>query len=389
MKRTHFGLLAVALIATACSESGEVTGPAAVSPDASKGLEHARIDGGAAGTVYTATNATAGNEILVYGRSGDGVLELVDRVATGGLGTGSGLGNQGGLVATGGGRWLLAVNAGDNTISVLRRGPRGDLSLSDVVGSGGEMPISVARHGTLVYVLNAGGDGAISGFRLVRGKLRPIDDSARPLSQPAPGPAQISFTNDGSRLVVTEKGTNRIVTYLIHRRTGLASEPIVNASAGATPFGFAFDSRGRLIVSNAAGGAPGAGSLTSYLVRRDGSLDPIDIEVPNFQAAPCWVVVTNDGRFAYTTNTGSNTTSGYRIDSRGRLELLEASGASGTNTGAPIDAAVSQRGGRFLYVLNGSGNAIDAFRIGSRGELTSIAGGITGLPPGTNGLVAF
>lgn len=382
MNRRNFGLVAVALIAAACSETGDVAGPGAAIEPAFTGV-------GPSGDVYTMSNSAAGNSILHYVRGADGALGFVAEVATGGLGTGSGLGNQGGLTASDGGHWLFVVNAGDNTVSVLERGPGGALTLTDVEASGGTMPVSVTQHGNRVYVLNGGGAGGISGFRFAGGDLSPIAGSARPLSQASPGPAQVEFTSGGSQLVVTEKGTNRILVYGVDRSTGLASQPVVNASTGATPFGFAFDNRGVLIVSNAVGGAAGAGSLSSYAVRSDGTLDVLDPEVPNFQGASCWVVVTNDGRYTYTTNAASNSTSGYGIVPGGRLELLDPSGVSGMNSGAPIDAAISVHGGRYLYVLNGAARAIDAFRIESDGSLTAVPGGVGGLPAGTNGLLAF
>jgi len=382
MKRRNFGLFAIALIATACSENGDLTGPGAAFEPAFSGV-------GPAGVVYTMTNAAAGNSILQYGRDADGALSLVGEIPTGGLGTGTGLGNQGGLTVSDGGHWLFVVNAGDNTVSVFERGPGGGLTLTDVEASGGTRPISITQHDNRVYVLNGGGAGGIAGFAFANGDLQPLAGSARPLSQAAPGPAQIEFTANGSQLVVTEKGTNRILVYNVDRSTGLASQPVVNASSGTTPFGFGFDNRGVLIVSNAVGGAAGAGSLSSYGVRSDGTLDVLDPEVPNFQGASCWVVVTNDGRFTYTTNAASNSTSGYGILPDGRLELLDAAGVSGINSGAPIDAAISVHGGNYLYVLNASAHAIDAFRIESDGALTAVAGGVGGLPAGANGLVAF
>lgn len=382
MNRRTFGLLAFAAFAAACSENGDVTGPDASLQPAFDGV-------GGPGNVYTMSNATAGNTILAYERSQDGSLAFVAEYPTGGLGTGGGLGNQGGLATAPGGRWIFAVNAGDNTISVFAHGPDGNLALTDLVSSGGAMPISVTHHDNVLYVLNAGGDGNIVGFDFDNGQLTMIAGSERPLSQSAPGPAQIEFVRNGAQLVVTEKSTNRILVYNIDRRTRMASQPVVNVSVGTTPFGFAFDNRGRLIVSNAAGGAAGAGSLSAYAIRKNGTLEVTAAEVPNFQAAPCWVVVTKDGRYTYTTNTGSNTTSGYRIHPHGQLELLDPSGVSGSNTGAPIDAAVTRLGGKYLYVLNAAGNAIDAFAIESNGDLTPVAGGVTGLPAGTNGLVAY
>src|SRR5262249_5741293 len=114
--------------------------------------------------VYTMSNAASGNHILVFSRGSDGSLSPAGSVATGGNGTGAGLGNQGGVVLTDDGEWLLAVNAGSNSVSVFAVEDEG-LRLIDVAASGGLRPISIATHDNLVYVLNAGSD-AVSGFVL-------------------------------------------------------------------------------------------------------------------------------------------------------------------------------------------------------------------------------
>src|SRR5687768_13369046 len=74
--------------------------------------------GGNAGVVYTLTNEAAGNAVAVFDRSADGSLAPAGSVATGGLGSGGGLGSQGAIVLEG--RRLLAVNAGSNSVSLLR-----------------------------------------------------------------------------------------------------------------------------------------------------------------------------------------------------------------------------------------------------------------------------
>src|SRR5687767_8556756 len=112
-----------------------------------------------AGQVYTASNAVAGNAVLIYDRGADGSLQSAGSVATGGTGTGSGLGNQGGVVLSGSGRVLLVVNAGSNSISSFGVLNNGSLELIDVEASGGLLPKSVSEHRGLVYVLNAGGSG--------------------------------------------------------------------------------------------------------------------------------------------------------------------------------------------------------------------------------------
>lgn len=150
------------------------------------------------------------------------------------------------------------------TVSVLRVGPR-TLTVTDVEPSVGGSPVSVAVSGSLVYVLNAATD-SIAGFRLSpHGDLTPIFDSVRPLSGSGTAPAQIAFSPDGDVLLVTEKATNRIVTFHVQAdgRPGLA---LMQASVGQTPFGFAFGKCGQVFVSEAFGGAPNASATSSYEV---------------------------------------------------------------------------------------------------------------------------
>jgi len=78
-----------------------------------------------------------------------------------GSGAGSGLGSQGALALSEDGRWIFAVNAGSNDVSVFRVNGRG-LSLASRSPSGGIRPVSLTVHDDVLYVLNAGGDGNIS-----------------------------------------------------------------------------------------------------------------------------------------------------------------------------------------------------------------------------------
>jgi len=142
--------------------------------------------------------------------------------------------------------------------------------------------------------------------------------------------------------------------------------------------------RGNLIVSEAFGGT--ASALSSYDLSPDGELNVISPSVAaGTEKAACWVVVTKNGRYAYTTNTASGTVSSYTIRHNGTLQLANAQAAS--VGGAPIDAAITGNG-RFLYVLNAALNRIDGLQINSDGTLAAVAAGITGLPAGTNGLAA-
>jgi 6-phosphogluconolactonase len=340
------------------------------------------------GAVYTLTNDPGGNAVAAFDRAPDGALKPAGTFPTGGTGTGGGLGNQGGLVLGPGSRHLFAVDAGSDEISSLAV-ERDGLRLVDTVPSGGDTPVSVTAHGDLLYVLNAGGaagPGNITGFRIGRGgELRQIAQSTRPLSADQTGPAQIEFDPSGDVLVVTEKATNAIDTYTVGR-DGRASGPDVFASAGQTPFGLAFAGDDTLIVSEAFGGT--ASALSSYDADRDGGLATITSSLfAGSQRASCWVVVTDDDRVAFTTNTASGTISSYAIGHDGGLSLLDDVAVQ--PGGAPIDAALS-RGSRFLYVLNAAQNRIGAYSVGRDGTLETLTGfGASGLPAGANGLVAL
>ncbi|MDQ3700168.1 MAG: lactonase family protein, partial [Chloroflexota bacterium] len=325
--------------------------------------------------------------VAIFDRANNGALTPAGTVPTGGRGTGGGLGNQGALTLADEGRWLLAVNPGSDDVSIFRvHADR--LELTDRVMSGGTLPISVTIHDDLVYVLNDGGTANITGFRIERGgKLRLLPGSTKPLSTAAPDAAQVGFSPDGDVLVVTEKATNVISTYRVGR-DGIAMGPRAQPSNGATPFGFAFlRRRDRLLVSEAAGGAPDASAVSLYDLANDGRLRVLDGSVPTTETAACWIAVTPDGRFAYAANAGSGTITGYRVVAGSRLVRLDEDGVTaGAPDQGPIDVAID-RSGRFFYVLNGGTETIGAYRIEHDGALTAVAGA-AGLPNGATGLAA-
>jgi 6-phosphogluconolactonase (cycloisomerase 2 family) len=376
MKITRAILLTAAL--AACSQDQDTSRQFALSPSFDRGSN-------VVGQVYTMSNSASGNAVLVFDRAADGSLTAAGSYATGGTGTGAGLGNQGGLVISG--SWLAVVNAGSNDVSLFTVNGDGSLSLADRVASGGTMPISVTISGNLLYTVNAGGTGNISGFTIANGDLTTIAGSTRPLSSSAAGPAEIAFAPGGQWLVVTEKNTNKISTYPVGPN-GAAGAGVTTNSSGMTPFGFAFTNSGFLIVSEAFGGAANASAVSSYDAEGDGTWDAVSPSVPTTETSACWIAISNSGRFAYAANTGSGTISGYAIQ-HGALTRLDADGITGTlGAGtAPADMAFS-RDGRYLYVRAGGTNQITIFSASHDGSLTTLSGWISGLPAGWSGLAA-
>ncbi len=387
MHLSHTSRLAIAAAAVAllgACDRTDAVGPKLEPEFSSAGLN-------TPGAVYTMTNAADGNAVAVFTRSGEGTLEPAGSWATGGLGNGGDLGNQGSIVVSRNHQFLFVVNAGSDDISSFAIRP-GALELVSRVSSGGMQPVSVATYQDLVYVVNAGGKGSIMGFRVGEdGSLAPVSGSSMPLSgADAPGPAQIAFSRDGRFLAVSEKATNLIDIYTLNR-DATPSGPMAQPSAGETPFGLGFGLRDQLIVSEAFGGAAGLASASSYHVARDGTLDVITPALGNTQTAACWAAVTPNGRLTFTANTPSNTISGYWIAPDGSLSLVDQDGVTGmSNAGdLPKDIAFSHNG-RYLYALNSGAGSVGVFVIGDDGSLTHLQDSDAVLPAGVvNGIAAW
>jgi len=354
------------------------------------GHEHGHGNGhGRSGSVvWVQTNELSGNSIVVYDRAANGTLSQAGTYATGGNGGAAAPGtesdriaSQDSLVYDSGHSLLIAVNAGSDTVTTFKA--HGDrLQGRKVVSSGGQFPASIAVHGRLVYVLNAGGPGIVQGYWLRGHHLRPIAGSARSLglanANPPnflSSPGQVGFSPNGRKLLVTTKMSGSNIDVFRVRRDGtLSAAPVVNASATPVPFAFTFTPQGRL-----ASGEAGASSLTTYELNGDGTLsDPRS--AADGQAALCWIVRAGD--FYYVSNTGSNNVSSFTVGADGTPALLAAV-AGTTNTGN-IDLTVS---GRYLYVQTGLAGTIDGFHINGDGSLTSI-GSVTGLPAGQEGIAS-
>ncbi len=347
---------------------------------------------GERGAVYTETNTSVANAVVVFDRAADGKLTPYGTFFTGGDGTGKSLGAQGEVILSPDNKMLFAVNAGSNEISVFAVRRRA-LILVDKVASGGMEPVSLTLHDDLLYVLNRGGSGGVSnitGFKVAtEGKLSPISNSTQLLSTARPDPPQVGFSPNGKLLIVTEKATNLIDTFVV-RRDGRTIGPIFHKSSGQTPFGFSFGPTGEMIVSEAFGGAPNASAISLYVPHTNGALDLITGTSPTHQTAACWSVTTEDGKYTYTTNTGSGTVSGYYIDKKGGLTLLNADGVTGgvpdVNLTKPTDMALTP-GSHYLYALQSLVGGILEWRVEANGSLPFL-GGVTILPVSSCGLAA-
>jgi hypothetical protein len=349
------------------------------------------------GHIYVNDNTAGANTIAAFDRHADGSLtpQPGSPFAAGGAGTGSIVGSQGSLQITADGRYLLAVDAGSNQVSVLRLRPNGSIAPVEGVqaSSGGVEPISLAVHGNLVYVANegdktTGGGSNYTGFTLnPGGRLTPLSNSTFALPSTA-NPGDILFNSTGTNLVGVEVGTAdpstfRIDSFVVGREARISPAPgSPFAAEAAGPFGSEFSPAdpSHLYVSNAHGGA-GNGSISAFSVAGSGALSSIGASpYADQQTAPCWVEISHDGRYLFTVNTGSTTISGYQVLSDGSLSLVGTTAFSSGTGIRPFDARLDPSGDH-LYVVDAALRAVSAFAV-SGGSLTELTGSPFALPNG-------
>lgn len=366
--------------------------------DEDQQYEHGNSNARPDGVVFAMSNATAVNRIFVYRRETDGRLTLVRSVRTRGLGIGVDLDTQGALRLSQDNRFLYAVNAGSDEVSVFAvHGTR--LRVIQTVYAG-DQPVSLTLHADLLYVLNGSVAGnGIRGFRIGRdGTLTPLPDSFRALSSPIAVPGDIVFSPDGKFLLVPHKTTNVLLTpmntidgFVIGADGYASAMPVANASFGLRPFSLAFRNDGKVVVVEAFNAAPNRSALSSYNSFADARLDVVSGSVANGQTDACWVVVSKDQRFVFTANFGSGTISSYRIEpSSGAVSLLAGAAASTGATSQPVDLSLSEDG-RFLFLLLRGTGGVASFQVDANGALLPRGIVVGGLPvrDGASGLASY
>jgi 6-phosphogluconolactonase len=340
------------------------------------------------GHTYVNDNAAGSNTIAAFDRHADGSLTPIpgSPFAAGGAGLGAGLGSQGAIQASPDHRFLLAVDAGSNQISVLRVGAHGvPVLVGNPVSSGGVEPVSVTinRFG-LVYVANVGNGGSnYAGFFLTpQGHLIRLPGHTVAVPEGS-AVGNVFFNSTGDRLVGTRDNTSLIDSFAVRldgRLVAAPGSPFPAQSLGPIGAEFRPTNPSQLYVSNAHAGA-GLGTVSAFRVSRRGVLTSIgDSPVPDGQTAPCWVEISHDGKWLFAVNTGSANISSYAIERDGSLVL------HGTtpfiNGAGAVDARLAPDG-KSLSVTGGRGLVVSSFAV-KGGDLTELASSPVALPAGTS-----
>jgi hypothetical protein len=379
------GAVAVAVVGGAAASKGGPAGSAVV------------------GYVYINDNTAPLNTVAGFARHADGALTALpgSPFAVGGAGLGQPDASQGSLQLSADGRYLLAVDAGSNQVSVLRIKPDGSLQIAQgsPVSSNGVDPVSVAVSGGLVYVANAGpgtsrGDTNYTGFTLnAGGHLRALAGSTYVLSNDSK-PGDVLFNSDGSKLVGTRILSSQIDSFTVGSNgllTAAAGSPFAaQAFTPAQGWGqlgseFSPTDPAQLFVSDAhvapPTNGPAAGLVSSFTVAADGTLSPIGSSpFVNDGKASCWVEISHDGAYLFVVNTASASISSYSIGSSGALSFLHSTAPGAIGAGAE-DARLSPDGSS-LWVVESGTNAVSGFSVNG-GTLTplSAAAGPGGATP--------
>lgn len=330
------------------------------------------------GAVFAATNDVKKNEVVMYSRSTTGALKLIGSFATGGRGEGGindPLQAQSSVALSSDHKFLFVVNAGSSSISVFQVYSTG-LVLVEKKSTEGGNPVSVAVHDDLVYVANVGGTYHTAGFHLKSwGALEFIENSKQPLSFLDTEPGAIAFSPDGSKVIVTERQTNKVDVFTV-AADGSLTNPVVNNEQGIEPFGASFAPSGALLVSEA-----GSGAVSSYTINSNNTLSVITSKAPAGGGATCWVIAA--GKYVYAANSVSSDVGFFSLGSSGSLAALGVTGMQTTNvkalfppgipvTSYPLDVAATPDN-QFVYVVYSVLGKVIGYQVGDDGKLTKIA----------------
>ena len=325
------------------------------------------------GFVYVQTNDAERNEVVVFGRKGDGSLARMSGYPTGGRGSGEPhLPSQSSVVLADG--RLYVTNAGSDDVTVFAIEGAG-LRLFDRMPAGGSTPRSVAVHGESVYVLNTAGTPSVA---RLGGDVVALPEGS--------DPAQVAVTPDGRTLLVTDRASDSIHAFAIGDG-GVLGDIATHRSSGATPYGFDITDDGVLVVTEAAGAQVGKASASSYKLDAQARLAPVSAAVANTRSEVCWAVTSKDGRVVFVTNFGDGTISTYAIGRDGQLELREAVAATTVDGHPGIRDEALTSDGQYLYALHADTGRVFGWKVGAEGALSAL-GSANGLPLTAAGLAA-
>jgi 6-phosphogluconolactonase (cycloisomerase 2 family) len=366
-------------------------------PSASFGGSHATI-------VYTETNnpEQGQNAILAFRQDAlTGQLTQIGSFATGGTGqlnlpkiVGPDDGDQQ-VQATADGRFLYAVNEGSGSITAFRIQRNGGLERIGTFASGGDQPDSIGIAGHFLYVANRGDDAAgqtattapgVRGFRIdPNGSLTPISEASVDFAV-GTFATQTLVSRDNRFLFVETatlsgaSGGNTVNTFRIGDDGSLIAAPGGPASAGTNApllLGAAANPRFNIVYA----GFTSSSQVGVFTYDETGRTTFVNTAT-DAGTAPCWSVVSADGRYLYVSNTASNSIGVYSLADPlhpAQIQNLVLAGPHGnatTGQANSFEIALDPTGHSLFAITQSSnpafpqGNQLHTLQVSSNGTLS-------------------
>jgi DNA-binding beta-propeller fold protein YncE len=366
----------------------------------------ARRAGPAETTIYVQSNnpQEGQNAVLAFQRDARGNLRQIGEFATGGTGqlnvpklVGPDDGDKQ-VVATPDGRFLFTVNQGSDSISSFRIRRDGGLELIGVFGSRGDQPDGLSVIGDRLYVANRGDAAGVPGttepnvtgfFIGGNGALTPIPDSTISFAVDTLA-TQVEASPDGRFLFVNlasfspdpVEGGNTVVPFAVQTDGTLELAPggFVGASDDPTvQLGITFHPDLNIVYAGLAADAE-VGVFTYDETGRTSFVG----DAADSGLAPCWLVVSADGRFIYVANTATDSISVYSLADPLRPVEIQELELAGPRSGGDNNAGLAQAfeialspDGRSLFVVTQTtdpsfpeGNQLHTLRVARDGTLS-------------------
>jgi hypothetical protein len=399
------------LAAMACASDGFGVDPAEQEPTSSV---QAAITGDLTqGAVFVQGDSpVGGNQVYAYSRDSTGFLTFAGAFATGGNGSGLGTVNEGQHSVVRDGNLLFVTNAGPNSlldlngsVSVFVIGPTG-LKLADVKSTHGIQPLTVARRGNVVVVVNSIEDSLQSYVLDASNHLIPkthVVLNTNLLHGGALGhPADVVFSSSGTQLIVAERQLPAslvlpdqawfIDVATVDPNTGAVTN-VVNNNVGALggigtlaaePFGLIIAPSGQLVANHGRYELPNGGQEATYTINPDNTLTRTSL-VPSGGDDDCWSAIVNSNtpgiQYYYEQSFfDSDIRVATLSPTLGSFSLVANTSPTSLEIPGGVDIGVTSSNGSgttYLYALNSTPNPlpnIHAYTVDrSTGTLTPIA----------------
>ena len=376
-----------------------------------------------AGTLYMQTNGIK-NEIIQYARMNDGSLEEVQRIPTGGAGSGTykpiydqpnqpnAFEGVKSIILTADHKWLFTTNGGNNSVSSFKVADDGRLTLMDVQPtgqpvtgkSGTAKSLAYSENTHTLYVCHAFGPDHIHTFSVNNGMLtqKPGSYTAN-IGDKHRVTTEIVLTPDNKFLLVNNlfdqqpgknpDGTPIVVVANMVDKDGLVVFPvnsdgslgtaIFQDAGGAAGFELAFlhGSNNKFINSYAASGGIAMCNIDASGKVTCSPVVKINQEI-GMPSELCWIAISPDNRQVYATVFGYSYVSSFKINN-GNISVQQdpaADAVPGDGTFKALDKVVSSGpndswlspDGKYFYQIYPNASKLIGYKTNQDGKLYKI-----------------